>query len=221
MKELPVLTHHTDWIYLLLLLSAGTLLWAKLTAPKRFLSFLNLPLHTKRNELIGDFRPFQGLKRFETLLSVHSYAMFALAIFVVHRAQQQNPAAYFGHYLDFIRILFFVLLFFLGKALLNALLEWLYEHDGELSFASNVNLSYRVWSAFYLLPLIALVVYVRELTFLFSIILGIFIGLSYILGVIQSNLILWKMSAPSYLKFLYICALEMMPIFFLLKWLFW
>lgn len=219
MEPLELITHHTDWIFVLLLASVSMLLIAKFSAPKRFSVFLNLPIHTKKIEFIEEFKPFQGLRRFETLLSVNSYILLSMGLFVMQKAQGKEPI-FFSNYLDFIRVLMFLTLFFLSKALINALLDWLYEHNGALAFATNVHLSYRIWMSFFLLPLIVLVVFLPSASFVLSIVLGVFMLVSYIQSTIQSNLNLWKIATPSYFKILYICALEMMPILFLIKWLF-
>jgi MFS family permease len=218
MEALEKLSHHTDWIFIILLLSALLFIAAKLSAPKRFNVFIGLPIHTKKFEFIEEFKPFQGLKRFETLLSINSYILIALGLFVLERAQSGNHP-HFNGYLGFVRVLFFVSLFFVGKALINALLDWLYEHHGALSHTTTINLSYRIWMSFFLLPLIILVVFIPATSFYVAIVLAVFMLLAYLQSIIQSNLSLWKIAAPSYFKFLYICALEMMPIFFLVKWL--
>lgn len=218
MEALNRLPHHTDWIFFVLCIAALLFTAAKLSAPKRFKIFLSLPVHTKKLDFVEEFKPFQGLKRFETLLSVNSYILISLGLYVVERAQSGSHP-HFNNYLDFVRVLFFVSLFFVGKALINALLDWLYEHNGALSFATNINLSYRIWMSFLILPLIVLLVFIPSTSFYISILLGIFMLLAYIQSIVQSNLSMWKIATPAYFKFLYICALEMMPIFFLVKWL--
>jgi hypothetical protein len=211
--------HYTDWLYLLLLACGTILLICKSNAPKRFNAFSILPFYTKKLELLSEFNPFNSLKRFETLLSLHSYLLLALAIFVI-KVYLQDDLLQYGNYMTYIRILFFVLLFFLTKALANAFLEWVYGHDGQITLSGNLNLGYRIWASILLLPLIFLNIFLSQFHLIFTALIGFFLVLTYTISVFQSNIILWKMPSPSYYKIFYICALEISPIFFLITWLF-
>lgn len=210
--------HYTDWILILLASCALMLLASKITEQKRFFIFLTLPFHTKKMEVLSAFTPFNGIKRFETLLSLHSYLLISFGIFILSQHLGTGKPNY-GYFVGYVRICFFVLLFYLGKALINAFLEWIYDHPAQIALAGNLSLGYRIWSSIFLLPLAFFCIFFSDVELIFVWAIGIFLAASYILSVFQSNLILWQIPTPFYYKFFYICALEIIPILFLVKWL--
>ncbi len=216
-KALPI-AHYTDWILILFVCCALMLLVSKLAEEKRFYIFLTLPFHTKKMEVLSEFNPFNGIKRFETLLSLHSYLLISFGIFILSEHLGDSKPNY-GYFESYVRICFFVSLFYLGKALINAFLEWIYDHPTQIALAGNLSLGYRIWSSIFLLPLAFFCIFFNDGTLFFVWAIGIFLAVSYILSVFQSNLILWQIPAPFYYKFFYICALEITPILFLVKWL--
>ncbi len=212
------LPHHTDWILWLLLLSTVLVISARLYNPQRFRNFLILPFHVKRHELEASFNPSLRRGLFDLSLSLMSYAMIGLGVFLLlHPYLGAIPLL--TDWEMYLRVLFILMLFFVVKNLVGLFVGWVFEQSEEIAGAQNVNLAYRMWTSILILPVCALLIYFTPAYPVVYYLLAVLIGLGFYFAFQFSLLKIWRIQARGYYKIFYLCALEITPLLFLLGWL--
>lgn len=212
------LQHHTDWILWILLGSVVLVVTARLYNPQRFRNFLLLPFHVKRRELESSFNPSMRRGLFDMSLSLMSYALLALGLFLLlHPYRQAMPLL--TDWQLYLRLLFVLLLFFLSKNMAGLFVGWIFGRSDEIAGAQNVGLAYRTWLAILVLPICALLVFFAPAYQLSYYLLAVVLAVGYYFALQFSLLKIWSMQARPYYKIFYLCALEITPLFFLLGWL--
>ena len=215
--EMPV--HHSDWILIILLVSVALVLAARLYNPERFAGFILLPFHVKRKEMELSFNPVVARGLFDVSLSVVSYLVLALAVFVwLHRVDGEgvpdfsNSAIYF-------RILLILVLFYLFKNLAGLSVGWVFDQTEEIAKSQNAQLSHRAWLALALIPLLSLSVFNLNHYDIWWWLTSVLTLAGLIMSLYFSFLQLWRIGVSSYYKIIYLCALEITPLIFLVGWL--
>lgn len=216
LMELPV--HHTDWLLGLLLLGFGLALSARLYNPGRFWAFLALPFHVKRDEMELGFKPLVARGLFDVSLSVLSYLMLALGIYIwLHRAWDGTP--YFNDQALYFRVLFILLVFFLLKNLGGLFVGWVFDCTEDIARIQNSQLAHRAWLSLVIIPPLVLAVFNPANYQIWYVLLLILLVIGLALSLYFSFIQLWRLSAAAYYKIFYLCALEITPLLFLVGWL--
>ena len=214
--ELPV--HHTDWLLGILLLSVVLALAARLYNPERFRAFAGLPFHVKRPEMESAFNPAAGRGLFDVSLSVLSYLVLSLAVYLwLHRNGEAPPLL--NDAALFYRVLLVLVVFFLLKNLAGLFIGWVFGRTEEIAHSQNTQLAHRSWLALILLPLVILAVFNAGNFIVWHWLLLIFTLAGLSLSLYFSFRQLWQIGTYSYYKILYLCALEITPLLFLAGWL--
>lgn len=211
--------HHSDWILALLLVASVLLLVARLYDPGRFRAFASLPFHVKRQEMEQNFSASIRKGGFDLSLSLVSYVILALAIYIVLYPPAGGISPSLRDWGAFLRLFFVTTLFFVTKDLVGLSVGYIFNSIEMVARGQNVGLAYRSWLALWLVPLCMLVVYSGEAYGILYYVLAVVLVLGYFFALQFSVARLWKLPAASYYKFFYLCALEITPLLFFLAWL--
>jgi len=217
MEALPKLTHHTDWLLIVLVAIFLLLTMLRRNNAQRFRDLVQLPFNIRRKEVEDDFTPNWRSGSFEIGFSLFSYLVLGLALFVTVRHHEGNLA--FRDWQMFLRICFVVVMFFLLKNFIGLIVGWIFSCSEQVAKSQNTNLAYRCWMSVYLFPLSAAAIYLPVNAQVTYLLLLVFLVLGYLVGLQFTAVKLWHIPAQPYYKIFYLCALEITPLLFLLGWL--
>jgi hypothetical protein len=216
MQELPL--HHTDWLLAVLMLSFVVMITVKLYNAGRLRDFAILPFHSGRKELEESFNPVPGKGFVDLSLSLNSTLIITISCFLLlHPYEDVFPE--FNDWTMFLMLLFALLIFFLFKNFMGLLVGWVFHKSDEIAEAQNINLAYRTWLGIILLPICTVAVFFQPAYPVVYFILLFVLSVGYFLAFQFSALRIWSMGVLPYYKLLYLCALEITPLIFLVGWL--
>ncbi len=214
--ELPV--HHTDWLLGVLLLSFIMMIAVRLYNAKRLKDFAILPFHSRRRDLEESFNPVPGKGFVDLSLSLNSTLVITITCFLLlHPYRGKFPLL--EDWTVFLMLLFALMIFFLFKNFMGLLVGWVFNKSDEIAAAQNINLAYRTWLGILLLPLCIVAVFFHQAYPVMYFMLLTVVGVGYFLAFQFSAIRIWSMGVLPYYKLLYICALEITPLIFLVGWL--
>ncbi len=205
----------TDWLTLLLFFIVAilaTVWYPYMKYIKRlFVALVNYPTSVRlllENNNAGSFPVHRFNLIFYLTASVFIYQIFNF--FNLSNASEE--AFYWGN------IFVFSVLFLLGKNLLYRAIAWLFETKEETNeYLFNVNSFYSILGII-LLPLVALIAFAPFYNPFFLLLTGIIIVLIfYFLLLKRGALILLRKQFSIFYLFLYLCTLELLPLFMLYK----
>lgn len=210
--------HHTDWLLILLFVAVGILMAARLYNAQRLKDFALLPFHSRRKDLEANFNPVPGKGFVDLSLSLNSTLVITLSCFLLlHPYQGHFPLL--SDWTLFLLLLFAFMIFFLFKNFMGLIVGWIFNRSEEITASQNVNLAYRTWLGILLLPVCILTVFVHQAYPVFYYILLILLSTGYFFAFQFSAIRIWEMEVLPYYKILYLCALEITPLIFLIGWL--
>mgnify|MGYP003636825822 CR=1 FL=1 len=102
---------------------------------------------------------------------------------------------------------------------MGLLVGWVFNKSDEIAADQNINLAYRTWLGILLLPLCIVAVFFHQAYPVMYFMLLTVVGVGYFLAFQFSAIRIWSMGVLPYYKLLYICALEITPLIFLVGWL--
>lgn len=187
--------------------------------PNRFSLFLSGIFSETYNSRYAQ-REFGLLSRFNTLMSIVAYTIFTV-LFIQIINKQPDANMYLSGYGLLLLVFFAVLLFFSLQSLLLLMLGVLFNNKAIITEFFFNKVYARNYSALIILPFLLLAVYgfFGQGIFL-SIAFYVFV-VAYVLGLLRALYItLTKYTAKRYYIILYLCALEIAPVMFIVKVLF-
>lgn len=215
---MEIAPHHTDWLLWILMLGAGLMLAARLYNPVRFAGFVSLPFHVKRREMELSFNPVVARGLFDVSLSVLSYLLLSLGIYVLLHNQWQDEVGFNDPALYF-RILLILVLFYLLKNLMGLVVGWIFGQTEDIARIQNAQLAHRAWLAVILMPVLVLAIFNVGNYVVWYVLVMVLIIAGILSSLYFSFLQVWRVSTPAYYKIFYLCALEITPLLFLVEWL--
>jgi hypothetical protein len=204
-----------DWITIIFVLLFGLFVLSKYLNPDRFSRLFSL-IYSRNYLVLYQKQAPVLVNSFHIVFSIIQILTFALTIFIGIKAY--NSIARELEFTFFLTILtgvftFFVLRFFLGKAL-----SVLFQREKDFEYVTYLKLSYLSNFSLLIFPLLLIAYYVQydSLGFAFFVfILAVVLLLLYYALIIKNN---QKMILKRLFYFiLYLCALEIAPIILLYK----
>lgn len=202
----------------LLLISVAFVLTGRFFNKERFYIFLRLPYHVKGGEVASAYNPARVAFNHDYFNGLGAILAITLGIYWLHSYDREIMAPDYEGPLSFLRIALVVLVFLLVKNMLSALVGFVFSSQEKIIVAQNRGFAYLAWVLVPLLPLLLLAFYLPfGNQVFFYMIYGILVA-GYLYSTLQAMAEIWKLPAPAYYKILYLCALEIIPLLFLLKW---
>lgn len=185
---------------------------SKIYHAKKFSFFLSLPFNSGLKDFEKEFNPYGGRDVFDMLMTLNSYLIFGLSLFLIFNS---NLAVWS----DFFRLIFVITLFFLIKNFFALFIGWLFDKNIEIAHSQNANLIYRSWFSIWIFPVLIGTTFIPNFTWIGQKLLIGMIMIAYVTALIISIIRIWDAIEGKYYKIFYLCALEIMPLIFLVYWL--
>ena len=216
-STLPV--RHTDWLLILLLITAFLFVLARQANRARFAVFQKLPFHIKGKEVAQNYNPLLLSQGHDFLATTGAAIALVSVIFWLNQNSpgQEAPALLFEP-LRFLQIGVMVIAFLLVKSLFSALVGTVFDGQEYIIAAQNRSFAFLSWLSFPVIPILFVVLYVPYLSTAAFYSLYTLLIAGYIYATFQSFLLIWQMPGTVVYKVLYLCTLEIIPVLFLIKW---
>lgn len=209
------ISHHTDWIILCLFISGLLLIYARSLNSKWFLALVNLLWKGREQDLYNEVNSTNSISIFSIVMGVFSFVIMALSVSVVLNHFDSNSLYEIK---DYIKILFSFLFFYFFKGLLVNVLFWLFELKEAFSFQLNHLVLTRMFLAIWLFPLCALTIFLDGFQLIGAYLIIVVIGAVYLYSFFKILWYLFSLPISWYHNILYLCALELLPLWILISW---
>lgn len=209
------LPHVTDWLTVIALLSLALVAFFRSLYAKRFRAFLKLPLNSNYFSELSQEKehPFWFIVFTESVLIIGITQFFFLLI-TTNRAQafSYDPSLFF-------RILLLGLLFFTLQRFMHSLTGYLFNMRKSFTAFMQIKDGHLQWAAMILFAVNTMIIYGPfnpSVIVVFGIVL---LSVLYVTGFVKASLIVGTQTLNPLQLFVYLCALEILPVFVLIKWL--
>jgi hypothetical protein len=212
---LEKLPHAIDWLTLITLLSFALVAFFKTLYAKRFVAFLKLPMNSSYFSEISQEKehPFWFVVFTESILII------GITQFIFLLVALSGSGSQIVDYSLFLRILLIGLLFFTLQRFMHSLTGYLFETKKSFTQFMQIKDGHLQWAGLLLLVLNVLIVY-SPIAYQVSIYIGVFLLVAlYTLGVIRATIMVGTETLNPLQLFFYLCALEILPVLVLVKWL--
>lgn len=209
------LPHAIDWLTLVAVLSFALVAFFKTSYTKRFQAFLKLPFNSSYFSEISQEKEHP----FWFVLFTESILVIGITQFIFLLVSTTSKEGSLHDYSLFLRILLIGLLFFTFQRFLHSLTGYLFDTRKSFTQFMQVKDGHLQWAALMLMAVNTLLIYspINSEAMIYTGIL--MLALLYTMGVIRATLIVGTQALNSLQLFLYLCALEILPVFVLVKWL--
>lgn len=206
--------HHSDWV--LIILTGVLLLWvlAYRFNSTYFRQFARLPIYVKATEWSAQFNPLQGRGGKDIILGLSGYVVFSLGLFLFTAFRDgYRPLTY--AWPDFLRVLFLLGIILLFKALLSALLGYVFDCSQAIVKIQNQYFAFLSWSSLPLFPVILVILlWPSQVEWLYYILL-VFLSCGALLAIGQILPATFRIPPSRTYNIFYLCTLEISPVFYL------
>ena len=210
-----IATRSTDWVLLVLAFITITVVIAKVSETERTVYFLGLPFRVQSSEWAANFNPILSKKLSDALLGLAAILTLALAALLITRfwRGEQTLASDF---LPFLKMVFTLIGIFLGKTLLGSFIAAVFDVQEQITAAQNINLAYLSWLLVPILPLVLATLFLNWQTAFFAqlLLVVVLVGLAIMMWHTARAII--NVSPILSYNIFYLCALEIIPIIYLI-----
>lgn len=205
---------NTDWILVILVISFLAFLIARINSPERVREFFHLPWHVKSAELSSEFNPLQSRRLADFLMSLAALLVTAVTIYLLKQVFAGQSVKADGWH-SLVRIIFVLGLFILFKSLLGTLMGAIFNLAEPIAVSQNRFFAYLAWLAIPFFPIAFLLNYQPQLApvLAYATIALALLGLS--LALFRTAQIIISLPPKIGYNILYLCALEIIPIMYL------
>lgn len=207
-------TRPTDIVLVVLMLVAFILLLARWRHPLRTEQLQKLLWHPKREEVSANFKPLQSGHFSDLLSAIAGSLIVSLSLVVLHSGSFHMALPHLDVFLTLRIFLVFNAIVIL-KLALGSFVAWVFQHQETVQTGQNIFLAYLTWLMWPLsvgLLLYSFLPFWPQLGY-FILLVGLLLGL--LLAVYRSFEIIILLPIPKAYLFFYLCALEIVPLLYL------
>ncbi len=215
LKEIE--SHYSDWALAVVLLGIFLVLAFRIYNPRKFKSFLYLPIRGTGNAEKG-FNLLSWRNSSYIFLALNAFFTLPLSILLFIYSYSSNELSA-SSWREYLQIFFIFSSFFLIKSLVQLAIGWAFNKTESVSLNQNIQLSHWAWIALFIIPINAIMVFVNSFPKLNFWLLLIFLSVGWLQALFKSGSHLWKMPISAFYKIFYFCSTEIIPFIFLIKWL--
>lgn len=212
---MELIPRNADLLWPLLWASLLLLSLVRLFQAERLALFLRLPFTARGREWAGQFGPFGPHWLSDSLLTAAGFIPLVLALSWLMREVNQEPLSP-----DFPAFLLRAFLLLVGyvffKALLSSLVGSIFEQGTELIQLQNQFGAYLAWGGIALWLPVTLSLYWPEWRATLNVFLLLLLLITLLLAILQSSVRLLQLRAKVGHIILYLCALEIIPLSYLI-----
>jgi hypothetical protein len=208
------LLHHTDWLTFVFITGIALIAFVHFVFYKRFMAFMRLPFNSSYLSDLGQEKD----QPFWYKILLEGAMILGISSFIFLGITAHNEAVIQADdYVFFTKTLLIAFLFITLQRFFHSLTGVLFEMKKPFAQFMQIKDSYVQWASVFLLIIGIASVY-SPLPRLYILIIGaILLSVSYFTGIIRASLIVGNKNLNGLQLFFYFCALEILPVFILLK----
>jgi hypothetical protein len=214
--EIMVSHRSSDWVVIIGLLASAFLVLANLVNRPRVRQLLSLVISVGGDEAALSFQPGKRVFSADLLLLLASLASMPLAIIATKFVFSDNlrPLLLFG-WAEYLRMALLTMLLLVFKNLMASIIGWVFSLQEELIQAQNIFLAHFNWISISA-ALISFLVYFSPWPLASAWLLVIVLLLGLLIAILKTTAYTFRLGLPFTYFILYLCALEIIPISYLL-----
>ena len=206
----------SDWVIIIGLLASAFLVLANLINSLRVRQLLSLVTGVGGDETALSFRPGKRVFSADLMLLLASVVSMPLAIIATKFifSNSLRPLLLFG-WAEYLRMALLTMLLLVFKNLMASIIGWVFSLQEELIQAQNIFLAHFNWISI-LAALISFLVYFSPWPLASAWLLVIVLLLGLLIAIFKTTAYTFRLGLPFTYFILYLCALEIIPISYLL-----
>jgi hypothetical protein len=214
--EIMVSHRNTDWVIIISLLASAFLVLANFVNSLRARKLLSIVISVGGDEIALSYNPGKRVFSVDLLLLLASVLSMPLAIiaskFIL--IDSVRPLLLFG-WAEYLRMALLTVLLLVFKNLMASIIGWVFSLQEELIQAQSIFLAHFNWISI-LTALMSLLVYFGPWPLTSAWLLAIVLLLGLLIAIFKTSLYTFRIGLPFSYFILYLCALEIIPISYLL-----
>jgi hypothetical protein len=214
--EIMVSHRSSDWVIIIGLLASALLVLANLVNSLRVRQLLSLVTDVGGDETALSFHSDKRVFSADLMLLLASVASMPLAIIATKFifSDRLRPLLLFG-WAEYLRMTLLIALLLVFKNLLASIIGWVFSLQEELILAQNIFLAHFNWISI-LGALISFLVYFSPWPLVSAWLLVIVLLIGLLIAIFKTTAYTFRLGLPFTYFILYLCALEIIPISYLL-----
>ncbi|PTM05453.1 MAG: hypothetical protein DA405_03915 [Bacteroidetes bacterium] len=214
--EILVNGRSTDWVIIISILASTFLVLANFVNAPRTKQLLIILFSAGGNELALSFNQDKRSLRTDALMLISAVSALPLAIIATKLLSGTSLSAFFLFgWAEYFRMVLLTTVFLVVKSFLASIIGWVFNLQEELIAAQNIFLAHFNWVALST-ALLSLLVYFGPWPVFSAWLLIVVLVLGLLVAIFKTSVFTFRIGIPSTYFILYLCALEIIPISYLL-----
>ncbi len=214
--EILVNSRSTDWVIIISILASTFLVLANFVNALRTQKLLLIFFSAGGNDLALSFNQDKRSLSTDALLLISAVSALPLAIIATKLISGTSLSAFFLFgWAEYLRMVLLTTIFLVFKSFMASIIGWVFSFQEELIAAQNIFLAHFNWVAL-LTALLSLFVYFGPWPILSAWLLIVVLVLGLLVAIFKTSVFTFRIGVPITYFILYLCALEIIPISYLL-----
>lgn len=214
--EILVNSRSTDWVIIISMLASTFLVLANFVNALRTKKLLLIFFSAGGNDLAISFNQDKRSLSTDALLLISAVSALPLAIIATKLISGTSLSAFFLFgWAEYLRMVLLTTIFLVFKSFMASIIGWVFSFQEELIAAQNIFLAHFNWVAL-LTALLSLLVYFGPWPIFSAWLLIVVLVLGLLVAIFKTSVFTFRIGVPITYFILYLCALEIIPISYLL-----
>tara|TARA_R110001592_G_scaffold69489_1_gene213168 strand:+ start:28970 stop:29626 length:657 start_codon:yes stop_codon:yes gene_type:complete len=214
--EILVNGRSTDWVIIISILASTFLVLANFVNSLRTKQLLLIFFSAGGNDLALSFNQDKRSLSTDALMLISAVSALPLAIIATKLLSGTSLSAFFLFgWAEYLRMVLLTTIFLVFKSFMASIIGWIFSFQEELIAAQNIFLAHFNWVAL-LTALLSLLVYFGPWPVFSAWLLIVVLVLGLLVAIFKTSVFTFRIGVPITYFILYLCALEIIPISYLL-----
>tara|TARA_R110000868_G_scaffold133607_7_gene345244 strand:- start:1892 stop:2548 length:657 start_codon:yes stop_codon:yes gene_type:complete len=214
--EILVNGRSTDWVIIISILASTFLVLANFVNSLRTKQLLLIFFSAGGNDLALSFNQDKRSLSTDALMLISAVSALPLAIIATKLLSGTSLSAFFLFgWAEYLRMVLLTTIFLVFKSFMASIIGWVFSFQEELIAAQNIFLAHFNWVAL-LTALLSLLVYFGPWPVFSAWLLIVVLVLGLLVAIFKTSVFTFRIGVPITYFILYLCALEIIPISYLL-----
>lgn len=214
--EILVNGRSTDWVIIISILASTFLVLANFVNALRTKQLLLIFFSAGGNDLALSFNQDKRSLSTDALMLISAVSALPLAIIATKLLSGTSLSAFFLFgWAEYLRMVLLTTIFLVFKSFMASIIGWVFSFQEELIAAQNIFLAHFNWVAL-LTALLSLLVYFGPWPVFSAWLLIVVLVLGLLVAIFKTSVFTFRIGVPITYFILYLCALEIIPISYLL-----
>lgn len=214
--EILVNGRSTDWVIIISILASTFLVLANFVNASRTKQLLIIFFSAGGNDLALSFNQDKRSLSTDALMIISAVSALPLAIIATKLLSGTSLSAFFLFgWAEYLRMVLLTTIFLVFKSFMASIIGWVFNFQEELIAAQNIFLAHFNWVALSA-ALLSLLVYFGPWPVFSAWLLIVVLLLGLLVAIFKTSVFTFRVGIPITYFILYLCALEIIPISYLL-----